>query len=158
MELPQEKTIRLVFVVSLFFKGAYAALETLGGAVLFFVSTGTIYFLTQWLTLAEITEDPHDLVANYLIHSAQDFTTSSKTFIAMYLLLHGIVKLFLVIGLIKNKLWAYPASLIIFGLFIAYQLYRFTLTQSLFLIALTAFDLVVMWLIWHEYVVIKRQA
>ena len=29
----------------------------------------------------------------------------------------------LVIGLLKQKLWAYPASFAVFGLFIAYQLY-----------------------------------
>ncbi len=65
-----------------------------------------------------------------------------------YLLNHGIVKRLLVIGLLHNKLWSYPASLV-FG-FIIYQLYRFSYTQGAGLIVLTVFDGVVMGLIWHE--------
>ncbi len=151
MDRASEKNIRLAFLISLGFKGAHAVLETIGGTLLFFVSTGFIYSLVQMLTLVEITEDPNDFIANYLLRSAQAFTVDTKTFVALYLLAHGVVKLFLVFALLKNKLWAYPLSLLVFGLFIAYQLYRFAYTHSPFLILLTLFDLVVMWLIWHEY-------
>ena len=61
------------------------------------------------------------------------------------------VKLALVIGLLRNKLWAYPASLVGTGLFILYQLYRYSYTHGFGLIVLTIFDVFVMWLIWHEY-------
>jgi uncharacterized membrane protein len=64
---------------------------------------------------------------------------------------HGIVKPLPVIRLLRNKLWAYPASLIILGLFIVYQLYRFSYTHGAGLILLTVFDIFVMGLIWHEY-------
>ena len=62
----------------------------------------------------------------------------------------------LVIGLLKNKLWAYPASLIALGLFVLYQLYRFSYTHGAGLIVLTVFDLLVMSLIWHEYRLVRR--
>jgi uncharacterized membrane protein len=39
----------------------------------------------------------------------------------------------------------------VFGAFIAYQLYRFTFTHSIGLIALSLFDFAVIWLIWLEY-------
>ena len=58
--------------------------------------------------------------------------------------------------LLREKLWAYPASFAVFGAFIAYQLYRYTFTHGFGLIALTLFDLVVMLLIWHEYRLLKR--
>jgi len=64
--------------------------------------------------------------------------------------------MFLVIGLLRNKLWAYPASLVVMGLFIIYQLYRFSYTGSFGLIAITALDVVVMVLIWHEYRLMLR--
>jgi uncharacterized membrane protein len=54
-------------------------------------------------------------------------------------------------ALLKNKLWAYPLAMIIFGAFIIYQLYRFTLTHSIGLIALSIFDVAVVWLIRLEY-------
>jgi uncharacterized membrane protein len=58
--------------------------------------------------------------------------------------------------LLKNKLSAYPASLIALGLFVLYQLYRFSYTHAAGLIVLTVFDLLVMSLIWHEYRLVGR--
>jgi uncharacterized membrane protein len=66
------------------------------------------------------------------------------------------VKLFLVAGRLRNKLWAYPASLVVMGLFIVYQIYRFSYTHGWGLIVLSVFDIVVIWLIWHEYRVVRR--
>jgi uncharacterized membrane protein len=40
---------------------------------------------------------------------AQGFSVGTQNFDVFYLLSHGIVKLFLVAALLKNKLWAYPA-------------------------------------------------
>ncbi|WP_337128019.1 DUF2127 domain-containing protein [Mesorhizobium sp. Cs1321R2N1] len=57
----------------------------------------------------------------------------------------------LVAALLKRRLWAYPASLAALLLFIIYQLYRFSYTHSAGLIVLTLFDLLVVWLVWHEY-------
>ncbi|BCG83133.1 hypothetical protein MesoLj113b_66750 [Mesorhizobium sp. 113-3-3] len=48
---------------------------------------------------------------------ASNFSVSTQHFYAFYLLSHGIVKLALVVALLKNKLWAYPSSLIVLGLF-----------------------------------------
>ncbi|MFD2029898.1 DUF2127 domain-containing protein [Ancylobacter dichloromethanicus] len=73
------------------------------------------------------------------------------------MLSHGAVKkFFLVVGLLRGKLWSYPASLIVLGLFIVYQLYRFSYTHGVGLIILTVFDVFVMGLIWHEYSLVRR--
>jgi len=82
---------------------------------------------------------------------------SGKHFMAIYLLSHGVVKMFAVVALLKNKLWGYPLSIVIFGGFIVYQIYRFTLTGGIGLIALTVFDLVVICLIWLEYRAVKSR-
>ena len=87
---------------------------------------------------------------------AQNFSVDSKQFYAFYLMSHGVVKLLLVVGLLKGKLWSYPASLVVFGLFILYQLYRFSYTHGTGLIALTVLDIIVMFLIWHEYGLARR--
>jgi uncharacterized membrane protein len=47
---------------------------------------------------------------------------------------------------------------IVFGAFIVYQLYRFTFTHGIGLIALSVFDLVVIWLIWLEYRALRSHA
>ena len=151
-----ERRIHQIFEISLVLKGAHALIECAGGLVFAFVSTGAITRLVNALTQEELIEDPNDFVATHLLRLAQTFTVSTQHFYAFYLLSHGVIKVFLVIGLIRNKLWAYPASLLVLGLFIVYQLYRFSYTHGVGLIVLTVFDVVVMALIWHEYRLVRR--
>ena len=151
-----ERSIHRIFEVSILLKGAHALIECAGGLLLAFISTSTIAGLVKTLTQEELIEDPHDLVATSLMNFAQNFSVSTEHFYAYYLLSHGIVKLLLVIGLLRNRLWAYPASLAALGLFIAYQLYRYSYTHGIGLIILTVFDLAVIWLVWHEYQVVRR--
>jgi uncharacterized membrane protein len=151
MKLFKEKSIYAIFEASIILKGLNAIGEIVGGIVALIISQEFVIRLTLFLTQGELSEDSNDRLANYLIHSAQQFSVSSKHFLAIYLLSHGVIKLGLVIGLLKNKLWAYPVSILVFALFILYQIYRFYFTHSVWLIALTVFDLIVIWLVWHEY-------
>ena len=150
-----EHRIHQIFEVSVLLKGAHALIECIGGLVLILVSASSIASLVNKLTQEELIEDPNDFVATHLLSMAQEFTVSTQRFYAFYLLSHGIVKVFLVVGLLRSKLWAYPASLVALGLFIVYQLYRFSYTHGAGLIVLTVFDVVMMWLIWHEYRLVR---
>ena len=151
-----EQRIHQIFEISVLLKGAHALLECVGGLALAVVSTANIAGWIDRLTQDELIEDPHDYIATHLLAMAHGFSLDTKNFYVIYLLLHGIVKLGLVAGLLKNKLWSYPASLIILGLFMIYQIYRYYHTYSLGLLVLTAFDAVVMALIWHEYRLARR--
>lgn len=146
-----ERRIHQLFELSILAKGAHALVECLSGLVLAFASTGTLVKWADRLTRGELLEDPHDFVATHLSSLAHHFSVSSKHFYAFYLLSHGLVKVGLVAGLLMNRLWAYPASIVVLGLFIVYQLYRFSYTHSLGLIVLSVFDVVVVVLIWHEW-------
>ena len=151
-----ERRIHQIFEISILLKGAHALIECIGGLIFAFVATNTIVGLVNTLTQDELIEDPNDFVGTHLLSLAQNFTVSTQHFYAFYLLSHGIVKAFLVIGLLRNNLWAYPASLVALSLFIVYQLYRFSYTHGFGLIVLTVFDVFVMWLIWHEYRLVRR--
>jgi len=153
-----ERRIHQIFEVSVLLKGAHALIECIGGLVLAFISTSAIANLVNALTQEELIEDPNDFVATHLLRMAQDFTLSAQHFYAFYLLSHGLIKVFLVIGLLRSKIWAYPVSLVVLGLFNVYQLYRFSYTHGFGLIVLTVFDVIVMGLIWHEYRLIRRLA
>jgi uncharacterized membrane protein len=150
-----ERRVHQIFEVSLLLKGAHALIECVAGGVLAFVSTNAIVSLANSLTQEELVEDPHDFIASHLMVLASNFSATTQGFYAFYLLSHGIVKIALVVALLKNQLWAYPASLIVLGLFIAYQLYRFSYTGSAGLVILTVFDVLVMVLIWHEYRLVR---
>jgi len=151
-----EGRIHQIFQISVLLKGAHALIECAGGLALAIVSTSTIVSLVDALTQDALVEDPNDFVASHLLALAQNFSVQEQNFYAFYLLSHGVVKLFLVVGLLKGKLWSYPASLIVLGFFILYQLYRYSYTHGVGLIALTVFDIVVMALIWHEYGLVRR--
>ncbi len=153
---PQEKRIRQFFRLGIFLKGIHAVIEIVGGLLLLVIPLRAFAHLAIWLTQAELLEEPQDLVANYVLHLGTQLSSSSKTFGGAYLLSHGLVKIVLVVALLKNKLWAYPWSLLVLSIFIVYQMYRFTFTHSVALILLTIFDLVVIWLIWREYQIVKK--
>lgn len=151
-----ERRIHQLFEISVLLKGAHALIECIGGIALALVSTASIVRLVNALTQEELIGDPKDFIATHLLAWSQGFSLATKNFYAYYLLSHGLVKVLLVIGLLRGKLWAYPASLAALGLFIAYQLYRFTDTHGIGLLVLTAFDVVVMGLIWHEYRLVRH--
>ena len=151
-----EHRIHKIFQVSVLLKGAHALIECLGGIALALVSTSSIANFVNAITQDELIKDPNDFVATHLLAMAQTFSVQTQHFYAFYLLSHGLVKVALVVGLLREKLWAYPASLIVLALFVLYQLYRFSYTHGLGLIVLTLFDIVVMGLIWHEYGLMRR--
>jgi uncharacterized membrane protein len=150
-----ERRIHRIFEISILLKGAHALIECIGGLLLAFVSTSAIPRLVNALTQEELVEDPGDFVATHLLSLAHNYTVGTQHFYAFYLLSHGVIKMALVVGLLRNKLWAYPASLVVLGVFIVYQLYRFSYTGGLGLIVLTVFDVLVMGLIWHEYRLVR---
>ena len=151
-----ERRIHRIFEISILLKGAHALIECIGGLVLAVVGTSTIVGWVNSLTQDELIEDPNDFVGTHLSSLANNFSVSTQHFYAFYLLSHGIIKALLVVGLLRNKLWSYPASLVVLGLFIAYQIYRYSYTHGFGLIVLTVFDVFVMWLIWHEYRLVRR--
>lgn len=145
----------VLFRVSILLKGLNAAFEIAGGIALLFISPRLITHWIELLTRGEFAEGAGDFVSNYLRHAASRISLGGQHFVVAYLLAHGVVKLFLVIALLRNKLWGYPAAMVVFGGFIGYQIYLLTLYGGVGLIALTIFDAIVILLIWLEYRAVK---
>ena len=152
----QEKRIHQVFVVSVLFKGAHALIEIVSGLALYLISTETIVRTINRWGYDELVEDRNDWIANHLLEFSKHFSVAEHHFYAFYLLSHGLVKSVLVWGLLREKLWAYPASFVVFCLFIAYQLYRYSFTHEVALILLSIFDLFVIYLAVHEYRLLRK--
>jgi uncharacterized membrane protein len=153
----QEKYLHRFFEISLVLKAIFAGGEMLAALGAFFVTPSFLSRLIAAITRAELTEDPRDLAANYLVHLAQHLSVSTQRFMALYLLSHGAIKLWLIVGLLRERLWYYPVALTVFGLFIIYQLYRFNFTHSSWLVLITVVDIVVVGLTWHEYAYLRRR-
>jgi uncharacterized membrane protein len=140
-----------VFEIGIIAKGLNGAAELIGGVLLILASPERIRHIAILLTQGELSEDPHDLIATHLLHSADALTGGAVLFGAIYLLTHGAVKVVLVIALLLDKLWAYPWMIGFLTLFIGYQLYRIVLHPTAGLIALTIFDAVILALTVREY-------
>jgi uncharacterized membrane protein len=149
-EISRQHVHRL-FAVSVLIKGVDGVLETIGGILFMFVSPKALNNLVIFLTAHEMSEDPDDWFSASLRHAVHNLSSDTKLFVSVYLFAHGLIKVFLVAGLLRKKLWAYPAALWFLGIFIFYQVYRFSHTLSLGLLALSAFDLFVASLVWLEY-------
>ena len=139
-----------VFAVGIIGKGLNGAAEVVGGVLLLLVSPAQLHHLVVALTQGELSEDPHDFVATHLLHTATGLDAGATLFGALYLLLHGAVKLVLVVALLRDRLWAYPWMIGVLGAFIAYQLYRIALRPTAGLVALTVFDAFIVALTWRE--------
>jgi uncharacterized membrane protein len=147
-----------IFSGGIILKGIDGLLELIAGFIFLFLSPDRLNDIITFLTHNEIQRDPNDFIANLLISSSHHFTNSGRLFLIAYLWIHATVKLIAVIGILRNKLWAYPFSLITLGLLTLYQFYEIVFVKvSLTFVLLTIFDLLIIWLIWVEYGKIKSK-
>ena len=149
--MKKNKLWHLLFLVGIFFKGLDGVLEFLGGLIFLFLKHHAIVKYVGILLRPELIEDPHDIFANYLLDLASLTSTSTEFFAAIFLLVHGGIKISIVTGLYLKKLWTYPLAQYILSLFVIYQLYRFSHTFSVLLIFLTVIDIFIIFLIHKEH-------
>ena len=144
------------FRVGITLKGIGAILEAAGGVLLWFVRPAALNKIAFAFLDYDLPLDRHDFIATHLFRATMHLASGSKHFASLYLLTHGLIKLALVAALWLDVLWAYPVTIFVFGVFSAYQVYRFTHTHSVALILLTVFDVLIIWLTWQEYQGQKR--
>jgi uncharacterized membrane protein len=106
--------------------------------------------VVSFFVQGELKEDPTDLVANLLLHTTRS-AVEVRVPASVFLLVHEIVKLMLGGGHATNRLWSYPAAIIVFAGFTTYQLYQLSQQYSLFLETVTVLDVVVILLVIAEY-------
>lgn len=147
----REKILHRSFQIGVFLKGIDGILETVGGAVFLILGKGTIAHIVFTLTQHELLEDPDDLIANSLRHTFAHLSSGNKIFVGAYLLGHGIIKLFLVVGLWRNKLWVFPIAMVVLIGFIGYQVFRLVDHFSVGLVVLSCIDALIVFLVWHEF-------
>ena len=112
---PRLTLLDRAFYVSLILKGLDGVLELIGGILLLVVTPAQIGAIARFLTLHELSEDPRDFIANTVLNLVDCLNVSVALFGAIYLLLHGVVKVVLV--------WA-VLLLTVFDTFIVYLTFR----------------------------------
>jgi len=140
-----------LFEIGVVIKGINGAIETISGTLILLISKVTLYHVFTYFTRGELLEDPTDGFMQFLSFHLQTLSNSTKTFAAIYILLHGILNIFLATQLYRQRLWAYLITIGCMLLFMVYQIYRVTHTHSVILSVITLFDFIFIVLAWHEY-------
>lgn len=144
------------FYLGVALKGINGLLELIGGLLLLITRPETINHFLIIITQQELASDPRDYIAHKIL-SIGGHLAAAHVFAAAYLIIHGLVKLGLVIALFQRKHWAYPASIATLSVFVLYQVYQIGYTGSLLLLSLTVFDVIVIGLIWLEWMKVRAR-
>ncbi len=146
-----------IFRISILLKGIYSFFELFAGGVLLFVTSSEVFNFVHEIFKNELLEDSRDFIANSILNLVGNLPSQVKLFVAVYLIIHGAVKLGLIIGLWKRKMHFYPLAIGVFALFVVYQIYRYILHPSLILLALTDLDMLIIILTLVEWKNLRRK-
>jgi len=150
------KKINIVFYVGIALKGLNALLECIGAYFLFILKQEWIDKFMRFVVLPELAEDPNDKIMNYFYNLGHSLSIDSQYATAIYMMIHGTVKLVFICLLFKKVLWAFPASVTVFGLLIIYEIYKFIHIPSILLLGLIVIDIAFVSVIVLEYINIKK--
>jgi len=149
--LNKYKLIDVGFYGGLGLKALNALVENIGGWLILMITPQWLNQVILHYALPELRQDPNDPLMNRLITMGQNFTDSTQNSIAIYMILHGALKLMVIYLLWKKYLWAFPLGIAVFGVFIVYELYSYMHSQSLLMLIIVVFDLLILALIVLEY-------
>lgn len=148
-----------VYKVGVGVKGLDGFLELAAGLLLL-VSPHTLHVLLGAIVAEAGHHHGHvtHFVATSIARLDDDLARSGLTFLIIFLIGHGIVKLVLVYCLLRRILQAYPYALGVLGLFLLYQLYALARDPlSIGMWVFTILDIVIIWLVWGEWKDLKEE-
>ena len=138
------------FLVAVFLKGLDGALELLAGFSIAITGPWRLYSYAIWTLAPELANKFGERAADVVERGAGALTRSS-TFVVVYLLAHGALKLALAICLLRGGTWIFPvASAVLLG-FVGYLSYHALVHESAWLAGFAAFDAVTLALVLTEW-------
>ncbi len=150
-EVEREKDILWFFDLALWLKAVNGGLEMLVAFLALVVPPSLVVRLIEFATSGELTRDPDDPVATALHDAATSFAVHTHYLFALYLAVHGAIKVLLVIGIFAGKRIAYPLFMLALVIFGTYEAYRGFVRHEVLLQVLAVFDFGVLVLTAHEY-------
>lgn len=134
-------TLHEAFEVGIFLKGINGVFELIAALV---VSLLDLAAVDRFLL------EPHMIFGHLISILPHEISSGTRLFMVLYLLTHGIFKVFLAASLHKQKAWAYPTAVVLLSLFVSYQSYRLVLSFSPILFGFTCLDFTLIVLITRE--------
>ena len=147
---PDKSLMHRLFEVGVVVKGIHGVVDFIGAAIIYVVSGTTMLRILESVTSGELSDDPNDFLANYILNHAH-ITAQGKDFAALYLCVSGIINIIIAIGLFLHRKYMFPVAKILLGCFVLYQMYHFVRFHSPWLLILIIYDISVIGLIYLEY-------
>jgi uncharacterized membrane protein len=140
------------YLAAILIKGFDGAVETLLGLAIALAGPERLYGLVIRLTAPELADHPESRTIHAIRHGASTFADGGHRFVVFYLLVHGILKLGIVLSLLKGHgRWIYPLSVVILAGFVGYMSYRLSQEWSWWLLGFAAFDFLTILLVLNEW-------
>ncbi len=132
-------------------KGIYGIVEILAGVFIAVVGPTALQQWTDLIAQQQLLQDPDSSLALWIIRLVNGLTVSAVVFAAAYLIVHGIVKIGLLLAVATRRYRVYPWAIAVLVAFIGYQSYELVVHYSVGLLTLTVFDAAIVLLTWREY-------
>jgi uncharacterized membrane protein len=132
-------------------KGLDGAVEFVAGLIIALVGSRQVYHFAIWATAPEIARHPDSHAVHAIRHGAYNFAQHPHRFVIIYLLVHGLLKIGLVINLFIEHMWIFPVSTAVLLGFIGFMSFKLAAHWSPWLFAFALFDGVTLALVLNEW-------
>ena len=147
----RELVLDWVFLIGVLLKAVDGLIELVFGIPALFISPAQLVSLTSALTAGELAADPHDLLANLLLRATSGLSADALLVSGGYLIVHGAVKVAIVVALVLGSRRVYPWSVGALGVLLIVQLVDLILAFSIGVLLLVVLDSVIIWLTVREW-------
>ncbi len=157
IDLTSPQGLSLLFRVGMWWRIFYGVIRiVLALALLKMVGSPLTEFI-QNLIAHPLTGVLSEYVLEMVLLFLSQYNYTVTYFLAGYFLFWGSIEIILSLCLLKQILWAFPLTMGLIVLFILYSIVRFTETESLTLLGVILFDCAILYLVRHEYEVLKKR-
>lgn len=148
-----------LFLIGMWWRIVYGFARTVLGLALF-RSVGLplqeVGFI-QKIMEHELTDAPTDVIVSAFGQAFNHQPVYITYFLAFYFIFWGVVDIVLSVSLLRDRLWSFNVSYLLIGVFVVYEVLRFTRTHSSVLLAVIVIDIVVLWLIRREHIKVLQK-
>jgi uncharacterized membrane protein len=144
--------VDLAYLATLIVKGFDGAVEILSGFVIFLTGPQRIYRWVVRVTAPELYDGSHTAAVHAIRRGAEHLATTGAHFVEFYLIVHGLLKLALVLVLLRGGgRWVFPVGALILVGFIGFMSWRLHEQWSGWLLGFALFDVLTLMLVLTEW-------
>ncbi len=149
--IQQHPLFNIIYDIGIIIKGIDGLAELIAGLALL-ISPNLVHMLLSGV-VGHTIHHGHTfrLIGEYVGRLDAQLAASGLTFLILFLISHGVVKVVLVGCLLKKIVKAYPYALAVLGAFLIYQVYVLIREPGIGMALFSILDAVIIWLVWREY-------